>query len=102
MPILAGIDYSLSCPAICIYDTEKGDFCYNNVKAYFRSNLARFEMFQEGNLNGCNHGPWKDVCHAGYDFGRSRPLAREISHVLCDALPRLPIFASQSCRRRLR
>ena len=60
MPVLAGIDYSLSCPAICIYDTEKGNFSYNNVKAYFRSNLARFEMFQEGNLSGCNHGPWKD------------------------------------------
>ena len=59
MPVLAGIDYSMSCPAICVYNTESGNFCYNNVKAYFRSNLTRFEAFKEGNLEGCNHGPWK-------------------------------------------
>jgi hypothetical protein len=59
MPVLAGIDYSMTCPAICIYDTEKGDFCYNNVHLYFRSNLARFEAFKQGKLEGQNHGPWK-------------------------------------------
>lgn len=59
MPVLAGIDYSMSCPAICVYNTESGNFCYNNTKAYFRSNLTRFEAFKEGNLEGCNHGPWK-------------------------------------------
>jgi len=59
VPVLAGIDYSMSCPAICVYNTESGNFCYNNTKAYFRSNLTRFEAFKEGNLEGCNHGPWK-------------------------------------------
>ena len=60
MPILAGIDYSLTCPAICTYDTEVGDFCYDNVNLYFRSNLARFDAFKKGNVQGCNHGPWND------------------------------------------
>ena len=60
MSVFAGIDYSLSCPAICVYDTKCGDFCFKNTKAFFRSNLARFEAFREGNVEGCNHGPWKD------------------------------------------
>jgi len=58
MPVLAGIDYSLTSPAICVYDTEKGDFSYQCTEMYFRSNLTRFEAFSEGNLHGSNHGPW--------------------------------------------
>jgi len=58
MPVLAGIDYSLSCPAICVYDTKRDAFCYETVNLYFRSNLMRFEAFKEGNLEGSNHGPW--------------------------------------------
>jgi hypothetical protein len=60
MLISAGIDYSLTCPAICTYDPKAGDFCFENVKLYFRSNLTRFKTFKEGNLSGCNHGPWKN------------------------------------------
>ena len=60
MPVLAGIDYSMTCPAICTYNIEAGKFCHENVNLYFRSNLGRFETFKEGNLSGCNHGPWKD------------------------------------------
>ena len=56
--IIAGIDYSLTCPAICIYDSDDGDFSYSNTKIYFRSNLQRFECFAEENLIGVNHGPW--------------------------------------------
>lgn len=59
MPVLAGIDYSLTSPAICVYDTEKGDFSYKSVEMYFRSNLARFDTFSEGRLHGSNHGPWE-------------------------------------------
>lgn len=59
MPVLAGIDYSLTSPAICIYDTEKGDFSYQNTEMHFRSNLVRFDAFSEGNLHGSNHGPWE-------------------------------------------
>jgi hypothetical protein len=59
VPVFAGIDYSLTCPAICIYNTKDGPFSFSNTKAFFRSNLARFEMFSEGNLIGENHNPWK-------------------------------------------
>ena len=33
--IIAGIDYSMSCPAICVYDTQKGKFSFNNTHHYF-------------------------------------------------------------------
>jgi len=59
MPVIAGIDYSLTSPAICVFDTEKGGFSYNNTTMYFRSNLSRFEMFREGNLHGSNHTDFK-------------------------------------------
>ena len=58
MSVYAGIDYSLTSPAICVYDTKDGDFCFDNVQAYFRSNLKRFELFEEGNLHGENHESW--------------------------------------------
>ena len=69
MPVLAGIDYSLTCPAICVYDTEVGNYNYKNVKLYFRSNLVRFEAFSEGNLSCCNHGPWASEIDRYDDIG---------------------------------
>ena len=57
--IVAGIDYSLSCPALCVYDSSKGKLNYQNSNFYFRSNLARFELFKEGNIHGENHKPYK-------------------------------------------
>ena len=41
------------------YPEMKGDFSYQNTEMYFRSNLARFDSFSEGNLHGSNHGPWQ-------------------------------------------
>jgi hypothetical protein len=58
LTLFAGIDYSMTSPALCIFDTENGRYCFDNVDAYFRSNLARFELFKEGNLNGENHKPF--------------------------------------------
>jgi Holliday junction resolvasome RuvABC endonuclease subunit len=57
--IVAGIDYSLSCPALCVHDSSKGKLNYQNSKFYFRSNLVRFELFKEGNIHGENHKPYK-------------------------------------------
>ncbi len=59
MSVIAGIDYSMTSPALCVFDTEKGRYCFDNVGAYFRSNLARFEQYKEGNVNGENHKPFK-------------------------------------------
>ena len=60
MPVYAGIDYSLTCPALCVYNTDTGPLLFKNTSVFFRSNLARFKAFRDGNLEGCNHGPWKD------------------------------------------
>ena len=56
--VIAGIDYSLTSPGICVFDTSKKDFNYKNTKCYFRSNLHRFEKFNEGNLYGENHSSY--------------------------------------------
>ena len=52
MPVLAGIDYSLTSPAICVYDTEKGDFSYIFVS--YRFNRTQRCVFRH-KLN--NYGP---------------------------------------------
>lgn len=57
--IVAGIDYSLSCPAICVHDTQKGKFSFETTYHYFRSNLKKYDKFHEGRLWGENHGQWK-------------------------------------------
>jgi len=58
MAIIAGIDYSLTCPAICVYDTTKNNFNYKNTSIYFRSNLNRFKCYSNEVLSGENHGVW--------------------------------------------
>ena len=57
--IIAGIDYSLTCPAICVHDSHDGDFNFHNAFFFFRSNLQRFDKFNENRICGENHGPWK-------------------------------------------
>ena len=57
--VIAGIDYSLTCPAICIHDSYDGVFNFDNAKFYFRSNLQRFDKFHENRIWGENHGQWK-------------------------------------------
>ncbi len=57
--IIAGIDYSLSCPGICVYDSKLGDFKLTNTYCYFRSNIQRFNKFSKDKIFGENHNPWK-------------------------------------------
>lgn len=33
--IYAGLDWSLTCPAICVYDSRKGKFEYSNVEFFY-------------------------------------------------------------------
>jgi hypothetical protein len=56
--IIAGIDYSLSCPAICVHDTQDGKFSFETTHHFFRSNLKKFDKFHEGRLWGENHEQW--------------------------------------------
>lgn len=60
MPVFAGIDYSLTSPAICIHDTKNGVFSYDTVILHFRSNQKRFDYFKDGNVRGRIHNFWKD------------------------------------------
>ena len=50
---IAGIDYSMTTPAICVFDDWNGNF--HSSHCYFRSNLARFECFVDKNIVGENH-----------------------------------------------
>ena len=59
MTVVAGIDYSLTSPALCVFENNGSDYCFKNVTAHFRSNLKRFELFKEGNIHGENHKPFK-------------------------------------------
>lgn len=36
--IYAGIDYSLNCPAMCIYNSDDGEFTHQNCRYYFNQN----------------------------------------------------------------
>lgn len=57
--VIAGIDYSLTCPAICVHDTAEGKFNFDNTRFYFRSNLQRFDKYHENRISGENHESWK-------------------------------------------
>jgi len=43
--VYAGIDYSLNCPAMCIYNSDDGDFSHQNCRYYFNQrNLSQKEQ----------------------------------------------------------
>jgi Holliday junction resolvasome RuvABC endonuclease subunit len=56
--IIAGVDYSLTCPGVCVHDTEKGPPTFDNCHHYFRASQKKFEMFEQGNLHGSTHQPY--------------------------------------------
>ena len=33
--IIAGVDYSLTCPAMCVFDLEDGEFTFEKCNFYF-------------------------------------------------------------------
>lgn len=58
--VIAGIDYSITTPAVCIYNSStKSKFNYKSCNHFFLSNLAKYDWFQDENLFAQNHGPWK-------------------------------------------
>ena len=54
MSVFAGIDYSLTSPAICVGNISS-ELEFSSVFCYFRSNLSRFDSFKDGNIYGQNH-----------------------------------------------
>lgn len=51
--MLVGIDYSITSPAICLYD-EKRDFCFENCSFYFLTNTKKYATKIAPNINGEN------------------------------------------------
>jgi hypothetical protein len=49
--MLVGIDYSITSPAICLYD-EKHKFCFENCSFYFLTNTKKFATKIAPNING--------------------------------------------------
>jgi len=48
--IIAGIDYSMSCPSLCIFDTEL-DFTFQNCHFYYLID-KKTKIIEEGNIHG--------------------------------------------------
>ena len=48
--IICGIDYSMSCPALCIFDTEL-DFTFQNCDFYYLID-KKTKIIEEGNIHG--------------------------------------------------
>ena len=48
--IISGIDYSMSCPSLCIFDTEL-DFNFHNCHFYYLID-KKTKIIEEGNIHG--------------------------------------------------
>lgn len=88
--VYAGIDYSITCPAICVYDTETGEFNHSNcVYYYYQKGVSDREQERRNllNLSNIHHGfqyDWKDVYHkyfAAADFFMSILLQHGVEEV---------------------
>lgn len=49
--IVAGIDYSMTSPALCVYNTESGEFSFDNCTFYFLTQSKKYEIDTE-NIHG--------------------------------------------------
>lgn len=46
--IYVGIDYSLTSPAVCVYNTASGDFCFDNTRCFFVATKKMHEGYDDG------------------------------------------------------
>ena len=53
--IIVGIDYSLTSPALCLFDTAAGDFCFSNTKCYFLASKKMHECYDDGVISAENY-----------------------------------------------
>jgi len=56
--IIAGIDYSLRGPAVCIHDSEVGDFSFRNCSFYFLTNTQKYATMFSTNIFGERFNQW--------------------------------------------
>lgn len=101
MSVIAGIDYSMTCPAICIYDTDQ-PLIFDNLKLFALSSGAKKHIGVKGNISiepqqefdspeirYRNIANWavsiliahrvKEVCLEGYSMGSSAGLVFNIA-----------------------
>jgi Holliday junction resolvasome RuvABC endonuclease subunit len=50
--VIAGIDYSLTSPSICIYNTASGSFRFDRCMVYFLSDVKKMHTVFLGNVRG--------------------------------------------------
>lgn len=67
--IYCGIDYSISCPSLCIYDDAKGEFTHKNCEYYFQQygvsdrEIERRRELKLDNIHPSVQYKWKDDYH---------------------------------------
>ena len=49
--IVCGIDYSMTSPALCVYNTDSGEFKFDNCTFYFLTQSKKYEIDTE-NIHG--------------------------------------------------
>ena len=50
--VYAGIDYSINCPCVCIYNDDDGKFNHDNCTYFFQqNNVSKKEIERRNNLN---------------------------------------------------
>lgn len=42
--IVAGLDYSMTSPAICLYDDANGDMTFNNCTSYYLTQMKKYDI----------------------------------------------------------
>jgi len=62
MTIYAGIDYSLTSPSICIYNTKIGDFRFDHCMIYFLTDVNKLKKVFLGNVRGETFQDYENEC----------------------------------------
>jgi Holliday junction resolvasome RuvABC endonuclease subunit len=60
--IYAGIDYSLTSPSICIYNSSLGDFKFDRCMIYFLSDVKKLQTLFLGNVRGESFEDYNHEC----------------------------------------
>jgi Holliday junction resolvasome RuvABC endonuclease subunit len=81
---VGGIDYSLTCPAVCIYEGEKEDFDFENCQLFFLANQKKYEDFQYKNIEGSQQIKKYELPEERYDFISDWAMDILISHNIED------------------
>ena len=65
---IGGVDYSLTCPSVCIYTGNEKNFNFETCKIFFLANQKKYENFQYENIEGSQQiQNWK-TAEERYDF----------------------------------